>query len=275
MKIKFYGTAAAEGVPALYCTCPTCEHARKSGGKDVRTRSQTLVNDDLLLDFPADTYLHVLQGGLPLHNIRHILITHAHSDHLYPGDISMRGPGFSNLDESKTLHIYGGSGVGKELIKNEIIPVLMERNIIQFTEVQAFRAFTAGEYRVTPLKADHGTENPYIYLIEKEGKSLLYAHDTGYFPEETMEFLKQWNKTVDLASFDCCYSLKHCEKGHMGFDEVRTMEARLKEIGVIDEKTVRCINHFSHNNGLSYEEMNEYARTYGYLTTYDGMETEF
>ena len=93
--------------------------------------------------------------------------------------------------------------------------------------------------------------------------------------KETIEFLAKWDKTLDFASFDCCYSLKHCEKGHMGFDEVRTMAEQLKEIGVMDETTVCCINHFSHNNGLSYEKMNEYAKKYGYLTTYDGMEREF
>ena len=60
MKVKFLGTIAAEGGPALFCNCQYCKEAKKRGGKDIRTRSQILVNEDLLVDFPADTYLHKL-----------------------------------------------------------------------------------------------------------------------------------------------------------------------------------------------------------------------
>ena len=31
MKIKYLGTAAAEGVPAIFCNCETCKEARKLG----------------------------------------------------------------------------------------------------------------------------------------------------------------------------------------------------------------------------------------------------
>ena len=58
MKIKFYGTAAAEGFPGMFCSCETCEKARKAGGKNIRTRSQTVINNELMIDFSADTYLH-------------------------------------------------------------------------------------------------------------------------------------------------------------------------------------------------------------------------
>lgn len=29
MKLKYFGTAAAEGVPALFCKCDLCQEARK------------------------------------------------------------------------------------------------------------------------------------------------------------------------------------------------------------------------------------------------------
>ncbi len=52
MKLTYLGTAAAEGWPAVFCNCPCCRQARVLGGKDIRTRSQALVNEDLLLDLP-------------------------------------------------------------------------------------------------------------------------------------------------------------------------------------------------------------------------------
>ena len=64
MKLTYLGTAAAEGFPALFCNCPYCEEARRLGGKNIRTRSQSLINDDLLIDFPADTYHHLLLQGM-------------------------------------------------------------------------------------------------------------------------------------------------------------------------------------------------------------------
>ena len=36
MEIQYLGTAAAEGLPALFCDCETCRKARNIGGKEVR-----------------------------------------------------------------------------------------------------------------------------------------------------------------------------------------------------------------------------------------------
>lgn len=33
MKIKYFGTAAYEGIPSLFCQCETCKRAMKLGGK--------------------------------------------------------------------------------------------------------------------------------------------------------------------------------------------------------------------------------------------------
>ena len=52
MKIKFLGTAAAEAFPAMFCDCENCKKARSLGGKNIRTRSQTLIDNDLFIDYP-------------------------------------------------------------------------------------------------------------------------------------------------------------------------------------------------------------------------------
>lgn len=48
MKIKYLGTAAAEGIPALFCRCDICKEARKRGGREIRTRSQAIIDEKLL-----------------------------------------------------------------------------------------------------------------------------------------------------------------------------------------------------------------------------------
>ena len=50
MKITYYGTAAGEAWPGVFCRCELCEKARALGGRNIRTRSQALVNQDLLLE---------------------------------------------------------------------------------------------------------------------------------------------------------------------------------------------------------------------------------
>ena len=51
MKIQFLGTAAAEGFPAIFCNCEYCNKARELKGKNIRTRSQAIIDDKILLDF--------------------------------------------------------------------------------------------------------------------------------------------------------------------------------------------------------------------------------
>ena len=66
MKIKFLGTAAAEGVPAIGCCCEVCKKARALGGRNIRSRSQALINNDLLIEFNPDTVWHMNAYGLAL-----------------------------------------------------------------------------------------------------------------------------------------------------------------------------------------------------------------
>ncbi|MDR0856754.1 MAG: hypothetical protein LBM78_05035, partial [Clostridiales bacterium] len=88
MKIRYMGTAAAEGIPAMFCACDTCRRALAAGGKNVMTRSQALIDDDLVVDFAADTYMHFLQAGKTLAGLKYALITHSHGDHVSFDDLS-------------------------------------------------------------------------------------------------------------------------------------------------------------------------------------------
>ena len=76
MKITYFGTGGGAGVPEIFCSCRVCEVARQRRGRDIRTRSQAAINDDLIIDFPVDTFLHTLHGGLDMRKYHHVLITH-------------------------------------------------------------------------------------------------------------------------------------------------------------------------------------------------------
>lgn len=275
MKIKFLGTAAAEGVPALFCTCDTCKRAAEIGGKEIRTRSQSLLDGELMLDFPADSYFHALKEGYSLKDIHHYLITHCHMDHFHPEDVNMLGGGFAQMPEdTPPYHFYGGEEMARTLAENKkkVGKRLEIHTLYPFTEAEV------GNAKVIPLKATHGTETPFIYIIELKGKRILYAHDTGLLHPETEKYLFESKPYFDLISFDCCFGNKdNIGKGntHLCFGDIKRLCDRMRDENMIDGKSKLCVNHFSHNApDILYENRKVYEKE-GYIMTYDGLEVEF
>ena len=88
------GTAAAEGWPALFCTCDACLQARARGGKEVRSRAAYMLGDRVRVDFGPDSYLHQQKYGLAYEKLEHLLVTHSHDDHWFPKDLAYRRAGF-------------------------------------------------------------------------------------------------------------------------------------------------------------------------------------
>lgn len=287
MLLQYLGTGAAEAVPAIYCTCDFCRYARKAGGREIRTRAGSLLDGRIKLDFGPDSYYHMLQNGLDYTDIQTVLITHSHADHLCEGYISTRRPGFANLPETHpVLNVYGNAAVGEKL-------KYIDSPRVAFHEVKAFEAFEAEGYRITPLEAVHCVdrqaremchpvvfegktyarlEDAMIYLIEKGGKSLLYAHDTDEFSPSTLDYVQ--GKKIDLITLDCTNGrVINDYVGHMNlYDNLRMWE-KLMQNGAADEHTIFVANHFSHNGLMPYAELAQ--KMPGFLIAYDGMKVEF
>lgn len=278
MKIKYLGTAAAEGIPALLCECSVCEKSRALGGKNLRTRSQALVDGDMLIDMPPETFAHIQSNGINLLNIKHWLITHSHSDHFYPNELA------NTLNGVFAHHSNGWHGIdfhGSIDFKKDFdfyVSTEEHKKYIRFNTQKAFAPFKTGEYSVIPLKANHGTENPFIYSISKNGKNLLYAHDTGPFFNEVWDCLKRMGIVYDLVSLDCTAGslMEYDFPSHMCLGwNIQCRDRMIKE-GLANENTKFVLNHFSHNGGDAvYEDFEIIGKKYGFITSYDGLEIEF
>lgn len=275
MKIKYLGTAAYEGVPALFCNCRVCKLSRELGGRNLRSRSQALINDELLLDFNADTVWHYQKYDFSWERICGCLVTHSHCDHLYIGDMEMAASNYTH--KHRNLSVFAAKD-GCEKIKSLIGGT--NCGIIA-TLVEPDRRFQIGEYDVLPLWADHEQRSsPVIYAIAHNKKRMLYAHDTGYFPEKSFELLKK-EGYFDLLSLDCtgCLALEARDgdwvNGHMRLaTNIKVLEC-MKEYGIVDDKTIVVLNHFSHNGGQTYDEMQKAVEEYGFIVAYDGLEINF
>ena len=271
MKLTYLGTAAAEGVPAIFCNCKYCCEARRLGGKSIRTRSQAMINDDLLIDFPADTYMHFLQNGIEGDKIKYLAVTHAHQDHLYADDFLMRQKGFAN-----GIRVPNLKAVGSKYVCDKINGV---SNNVEATAISAYETVALGDYRITALPARHMFEidgaEPFIYVIEGD-KTLLYANDTGYFYEGVFDYIEKNKLCFDMISLDCTnidIPISD-EGGHMGFSNIDRVLARLELIGAINEKTKKYVNHFSHNANPIHPVLEQKAQEHGCLVSFDGCEVE-
>lgn len=275
MEIQYLGTAAAEGWPAIFCNCEACKKAAIRKGKNIRTRSQAIIDKKILIDFPQDSYMHRLQYDIDMPNIQTLLVTHSHQDHWYPEELMLRGKGFAS-DVCGKLEVYGNDNVYSRLkeAENFVGKDMAEHAEINFHLLKPYETYKLSGYTMIPLKARHKrNEDCYIYLIQKDNKIILYGNDTGYFPEETWEFLK--NTYFHAVSLDCTMQQYKEGSNHMGIpDNVEVVE-RLKKMGCVDSKTKCIVTHFSHNGGMLHEEMERVVEPYHFTVAYDGLTIEF
>lgn len=267
MKFTYLGTAAAEGLPAVFCNCEYCKEARRLKGKNIRTRSQSLINDDLLIDLPADTYMHFLQNDIEADKIKYLFITHSHSDHFYYEELEMRNGAFAHNMRSENLRVFCGKGV-MEKFKSLGIP-----KTIEVKEIAPYETIELEGYRVTALPARHMKgDGALIYIIEAD-KIILYAHDTGYLFDEALSFIEEKNFKFDMVSFDCTnVEIPVNDDGsHMGLPNIGRLKNKLFEIGAVSDETKLYINHFSHNGNPIHSILEEKVKGMGLNVSYDGL----
>lgn len=278
MKITYLGTAAAEGVPAIFCHCKVCEEARRLGGKNIRTRAQLLIDGELSVDYPPDAYLHSLNYGADLSAIRYLLVTHAHMDHFYASDFVLRGGCFAYEMRSPELDIYANAEtleIYREQTRREQHKEIGEA--IRLHEIRPLEKLCFGDYTVYTLPACHSSRDPMLFLIEKEGKRVLHLHDSGPIPARAYAALKEiGGPAYDVIDFDCTFVFHETYEGarHMGLPEIARTFGQLSDLGLADGHTKKVVTHFSHNNAPLEGELARAEREYGVIAAYDGMTLE-
>lgn len=273
MELKFLGTAAAEGVPATFCNCDTCRCAKEKGGKNIRTRSQILVDDDTLFDFPMDTYMHMLTYKLDLSRVERVLITHAHMDHCYPQEFCMRGGPFAHNMTKDRVTVYCNSTVRDIFVadtEREMRDAV--RSGISVTVLKPFDDVTSGDMRIVALPASHTVgEDCLVYYLERGGKGVLLLNDTGVLGAEVYEKLAAMGGRADVAALDCTYgALRHGPGRHMGLYDIADQAEIMRKAGVLKADCKIIATHLSHNTDLDHDGISAIAEKYGITVAYDG-----
>ena len=82
MKLTFLGTGAGETYPGYWCECPHCTYARKHRGKNLRTNSSMVIDEELLIDMGPSCFDNAARFGVNLSKLKTLLVTHPHEYHL-------------------------------------------------------------------------------------------------------------------------------------------------------------------------------------------------
>ena len=280
MKLKYYGTGAGYGIPEIFCDCRVCRNARDEGGRNVRTRSLAVLDGRVAIDLSVDAFHHNAFSGLDMTKIHHVLVTHNHHDHFFPTDMFTRA---RNMTEPVKFYISEASGKG--------VRGTVERNLAEFEAgkrdpnawtraevhtLEFFKPIQILDYKVTPLRARHAeVVDAMIFAIQSEDKNILWAHDTGKFPADTVEWLKSSGIAFDFVSLDC--TLKRGAQittAHMDLDWCVEMAELLKTNGNATENTKFAISHIGHLVDRTHAELEREAAEAGMIAAYDGMEVE-
>lgn len=271
MRLHFYGTGASEGVPAVFCRCENCTKIRKMGGKNFRSRTCCQIDDNLMIDFSADVFDHMRYGGLDMSCIEYLIITHAHIDHFYPEELLHTAPPYAMPPERKRLKVFGNAIVCDKLGKLRADGI---EDYLEVRQIRNFQEINAGDFSVKALPAKHDpAQECHLYIIRKNGKNLLYAHDTGYFTEETWNALLGEYFSGVVLDCTCCNGPSYFG-GHMGFEDNLRVRKRMLENNMADQGTTFTATHFVHTYGPFQDELEEAFQAYGFKAAYDGMVME-
>jgi len=307
MKITFLGTGSGEGYPAAWCECPHCTYARTHGGKNVRTYSSAVLDDALLLDMGPSTFYAAARFGVNLARVHTLLVTHPHEDHFFPLMIRCRGaagdpvgkPYFEQLrytgacmTKPPRFTIYGNHYV-RESIESYLNIIdhptirsteggktlgdfadYLEENGVSYAPVAENAPFDVQGYRITPVRGMHITPDYAMsYIVEKDGKTLLYALDTSGFEADMMQVILAHR--YDLVVMEGTYGVNQKTEGHMGLEANVRLLAALREKGCMKPGARCLLSHMSPHWCPPHDWYEAYTMPHGIELAYDGLTIEF
>lgn len=276
MKIKIFGSGGGEGIPAVHCGCDNCLKARKAGGKNIKSLSQTVIDGEFLIDLGMDTSWHSSMG-LRMSDIGQLLVTHSHGDHFAPDLLFTRGGCFANNMKYETLNIYGNAVVSKRLnTEKESFPEIVASGL-KVNSVSPYEKFSAQGYSIYTLRAAHCTDEDALnYIISNGKKAVLYAIDTGLPEDYYYSFIKENGIKLDCVIMDCTMGNMDDSdyEQHMSIKQNGIMKKRLTDSGLVNIDCKFISSHFTHNAFTDHDDMQSRLNEFGIIAAYDGMEIE-
>ncbi len=251
---------------------------------ELRTRSSLRIGAHHQVDLSPDHYRQTLAAGTDMYDVEHLLVTHTHEDHFVLAGLTDKN--MSRQTNGRPVHVYL-SEPGRDFVERMIggFPYSagetrwIRENLV-IVGLEHFREYTVGGLAVQTVKGNHAArgvdEQSINYLVGlPDGKSLLYACDTGYYREDTWEYLS--GKRVDVLVLECTFAGRtdrgEFPEGHLDLASWLKMLERMAGIGFVDDRTAVYATHFNPHQGLSHFEIQDRLRRSPWRATaaHDGL----
>lgn len=271
MQLDFVGTGAADYLQALTCSCPICREARQLAGRNLRTFSSLLIDGSLLIDCGPTAAWRLAEMHVRPEAIGHLLITHAHSDHLDPESLRSltRGRAAAGLEP---LQVWGNEATMRKLASVD--------GPLEAHEVHAGDELDLGTWQVLALPARHdwANQNSLTYVVSNGGTSVLYATDTAW-PEDLWWQLidgRHLTGAVIESTFGPLDSDGHpdCLTHHLNWATLCCLSSELRDKGLLTDGAPVYATHLSQHFVPIHDRFVEQACYPGLSVGYDGLSVE-
>ena len=291
MDCQFLGTGAAQGFPPVFGRSEFYNHIRESSREEIRSRTGFRIGNAHQIDISPDITWQLARHGLDLYDIEHLMITHTHGDHFAPlevFDAMIMTAEMSETVSDRPVKLYLSRSAAGWLKgsyfpsqKNFLTPQVLEKleSHIDIVALEYYQQYQAGTLSFETIKGFHQAlgedEFSINYLLSSGERNLLFACDTGFYSDETWEYLN--GKTADVVVMEATFGIM-ADRGNVGDTHLnfKTFHAQLEKmtsIGFVDDDTGFFATHISCANGKSYEELQAALDGYGWGTVLarDGM----
>ena len=257
MKLTFLGTGAA--------ICTRKPEGEIMGG-DLRCSSM-LIDENILIDIPFQAFDYAKKLGIDCSKITDILLTHSHEDHFQKHVLVE----FAKKAERK-INFYCHKNAVDNLELNDD-----ERALIDIYMLEGMDKIAVAGANITALPANHmtkGEEQPLHYIIEKDGKSVMYGCDGGWFMAQTWEYMHKIKLDAIVLDATVGDDAGNFRIGtHNSIPMLKIINAALLQNGIMDENGKRIASHIAPPvYKMPHVEIEKALAELGMMTAYDGYE---
>lgn len=259
MKIQFLGTGAAD-----WTNKPSNEYLPGE-----RRLTAAIMDGHIMLDAGPQGFDHAEAQGYDMSLITDVFVSHTHGDHFSEGQF----PKFINAAKQK-INIWCEEGAAKNLRLSDEL-----RAQVNICVVPLFEPFEAAGYTVTAMPANHQVsgEQPIHFVFEKDGKSLFYGLDGGWFMADTWEYMRtKWrtDNSFDSLILDSTVGDKDGDfrlGTHNSVPMLRLIVAALKENLMVNENTKIYACHLARTlHDTDLEKVTKMFADFGMTVVNDG-----
>ena len=194
--------------------------------------SSYCINGNILVDCGEGTTKHYKKCGVDFFEIKHIFITHFHTDHFtgLSAHIS-QVLAYEGEDKKYRLNIYGPKGLLKALNifkENFACPSINKRveDYINVFELENNSQICVEGLKIKAFKLDHGGIENLAYVFDDDKVKVGFSGDCTYTKQ-----VDNFVKNCDVAFVDCCS--EKTTKNHMGADKFCYLQGKFLKTKMI------------------------------------------